>query len=264
MLSLDESALFLDLHAAPFRGWAAVLARLMTMTRAQAGAIWGAQVLARAGDAPALPEGLRRERVYTEDDLGGDIGLRALRVTGGGVVLTRAGGFRATDSALLSALAPHLAQALTLWAQAEAARGDAAQSSAVMRAAGLGWARLGPGGRVLASDAPEGAIRAGRVTGTALQVTDAQGPLALIRVPVPPPPPERIAPALGLTLAEARLACALAGGLDMPSSARALGWTIETARSYSRRIYAKTGCWGQADLVRRVWTALPSVPDSAR
>jgi DNA-binding CsgD family transcriptional regulator len=49
---------------------------------------------------------------------------------------------------------------------------------------------------------------------------------------------------------EARLALALSRGMSIAEAAGELGLTVETARTYSKRIYAKTGARGQADLVR--------------
>lgn len=49
---------------------------------------------------------------------------------------------------------------------------------------------------------------------------------------------------------EARLALALSRGMSIAEAAQALGLTIESARTYSKRIYAKTGARGQTDLVR--------------
>jgi DNA-binding CsgD family transcriptional regulator len=54
----------------------------------------------------------------------------------------------------------------------------------------------------------------------------------------------------GLSPSEARLALALCRGKGIAESARELGITAETARGYSKVIYAKTGTRGQADLVR--------------
>lgn len=51
---------------------------------------------------------------------------------------------------------------------------------------------------------------------------------------------------------EARLAAALAGGDGLAEAARRLGLTIETARNYSKRIFAKTDTHGQTDLVRLI------------
>lgn len=49
---------------------------------------------------------------------------------------------------------------------------------------------------------------------------------------------------------EARLALALSRGMSIAEAAAELGLTVESARTYSKRIYAKTGARGQADLVR--------------
>lgn len=49
---------------------------------------------------------------------------------------------------------------------------------------------------------------------------------------------------------EARLALALARGMTIAEAAGDLGLTVESARTYSKRIYAKTGARGQVDLVR--------------
>ena len=54
----------------------------------------------------------------------------------------------------------------------------------------------------------------------------------------------------GLLPSEARLALALSRGLTLTEAAADLGLTIETARNYSKKIYAKTGARGQPDLVR--------------
>jgi DNA-binding CsgD family transcriptional regulator len=49
---------------------------------------------------------------------------------------------------------------------------------------------------------------------------------------------------------EARLALALSRGMSIAEAAEELGLTVESARTYSKRIYAKTSARGQADLVR--------------
>jgi DNA-binding CsgD family transcriptional regulator len=54
----------------------------------------------------------------------------------------------------------------------------------------------------------------------------------------------------GLSRSEARLAWALCEGLSIREAADMIGLSIETARNYSKRIYAKVGASGQADLVR--------------
>lgn len=61
---------------------------------------------------------------------------------------------------------------------------------------------------------------------------------------------QQIAELFGLLPSEARLALALSRGLTIAEAAADLGLTIETARNYSKKIYAKTGARGQPDLVR--------------
>jgi DNA-binding CsgD family transcriptional regulator len=53
-----------------------------------------------------------------------------------------------------------------------------------------------------------------------------------------------------LAPSEARLALALSRGMSISEAAGELRLTVESARTYSKRIYAKTGARGQADLVR--------------
>jgi DNA-binding CsgD family transcriptional regulator len=53
-----------------------------------------------------------------------------------------------------------------------------------------------------------------------------------------------------LAPSEARLALALSRGMSITEAAGELRLTVESARTYSKRIYAKTGARGQADLVR--------------
>ena len=56
----------------------------------------------------------------------------------------------------------------------------------------------------------------------------------------------------GLSDREAALAEKLSRGETIIEAGRALRLTDETARNYSKRIYAKTGTRGQGDLVREV------------
>lgn len=60
----------------------------------------------------------------------------------------------------------------------------------------------------------------------------------------------------GLLPSEARLAWAIAQGMSIAEAADTLGLTLETARNYSKKIYAKTGARGQAELVRNVLTSV--------
>jgi DNA-binding CsgD family transcriptional regulator len=63
---------------------------------------------------------------------------------------------------------------------------------------------------------------------------------------------EQLAELFGLTNSEAKLAWAMAQGATIAEAAAECGLTVETARNYSKRIYAKTGARGQADLVRHI------------
>ena len=55
---------------------------------------------------------------------------------------------------------------------------------------------------------------------------------------------------------EARLALALSQGRSIAQAAQDMGISVHTARLYSKRIYAKTGTKGQADLVRLLLSSL--------
>ena len=60
---------------------------------------------------------------------------------------------------------------------------------------------------------------------------------------------EQLAELFGLLPSEARFALALARGLSIAEAAESLGLTLETARNYSKKVYAKMGARGQADLI---------------
>jgi DNA-binding CsgD family transcriptional regulator len=61
---------------------------------------------------------------------------------------------------------------------------------------------------------------------------------------------EQLGELFDLIPCEARLALALSRGMSIAEAACELKLTLESARTYSKRIYAKTGARGQADLVR--------------
>lgn len=67
----------------------------------------------------------------------------------------------------------------------------------------------------------------------------------------------------GLTGAESRLACVLATGRDLGDAARTLHITPESARTYLKRIFAKTNTRRQAELVRLI-LASPDLISQAR
>lgn len=65
-------------------------------------------------------------------------------------------------------------------------------------------------------------------------------------------PAEHLVRAYGLTLAEAKLAAALAGGSSLGAYADNARITIGTARWYLKQVLAKTGAHRQSELVRQV------------
>lgn len=67
----------------------------------------------------------------------------------------------------------------------------------------------------------------------------------------------------GLTETEARLADAIVGGASLEEAAQACGLTRESGRTYSKRVFAKTGTRGQPDLVRVLLTGLAGLDTSA-
>ena len=70
---------------------------------------------------------------------------------------------------------------------------------------------------------------------------------------------EQIAELFGLLPSEARLALALTRGLTIAEAADELGLTLETARNYSKRIYAKMGARGQPDLIRFILASVLAI-----
>ena len=67
---------------------------------------------------------------------------------------------------------------------------------------------------------------------------------------------EELAELFGLLPSEARLALALSRGFSIAEAAAELGITVETARGYSKKIYAKLGARGQADLIRFILASI--------
>ncbi|WP_143597915.1 helix-turn-helix transcriptional regulator [Thioclava sp. JM3] len=66
-------------------------------------------------------------------------------------------------------------------------------------------------------------------------------------------PVARVAGALDLNRSEARLAALLCDGASLREAAERLGWTLETARSTSKQIYARAGVSGQTGLLRKMF-----------
>jgi DNA-binding CsgD family transcriptional regulator len=70
---------------------------------------------------------------------------------------------------------------------------------------------------------------------------------------------EQLAELFDLSPREARLALALSRGMTLAEAAAEFRLTIETARTYSKDLYAKTGARGQSDLVRFVLRSVLAV-----
>lgn len=107
--------------------------------------------------------------------------------------------------------------------------------------------------RGFADDFGEAAEPAQEAAG--LAVDETRGALlALLPLPAPPSPQaaSRLCEVHGLPLREAQLALALADGASIAQGAQALGLSLETARNYSKRIYARLGVSGQTQLVKRI------------
>lgn len=214
--------------------------------------------------------------------------------------------FRAADSALLSALAPHVALAFGLLLEADTLRLRADMAEEALALLGVGQAAFDREGRVVSTDSvaraeleiqPSGRPRlrpreaqslniacdslAGK-SGNIRQVVRIDereakdmllrpvsnrhyalqhGAVAVGLVRQPRREQEAsavrvLAATLGLSAREAALAGSISRGRSILEGGAALQLTPETARNYSKRIYAKTGATGQADLVRMVLTGL--------
>lgn len=73
------------------------------------------------------------------------------------------------------------------------------------------------------------------------------------------PKTEIVSTLFGLTPTESRLTVMLADGCSLQQIAVELGITEQTARTYSKRIFSKTGASRQSDLVRLVLTSLANM-----
>lgn len=257
---------------------------------------WG-EAGAEQALTPDFVAGLRIGRVYGAEDLrerafgtdpllvGSDlrmIGMAAQPTPAWLLLRRRKGAFAAAESARLSAYAPHLGQALALWTQARAAEAQALHADDLARRVAVGVVRLEIGAQRLYPDSmAQMYIAEHRCDINALLRAAREQPLpalvaltpALEAVIVPGPdtpvaylrqsrgalpPPDMLAHLLAIPRAEARLAHALGEGATLAQAAARLGLSIETARNYSKRIYAATGLGGQAALMRRLWAgALP-------
>lgn len=287
MLSMQDSELLLAIARASMdrRLWPQALRLLAEQMQADAmqlylpeGGLDQAGVMAQS--LPEMLAGLRLGRVYTGEELadralsglGGVADLRAIGVSGGTWLMAtrRKGNFRAVDSMMLSTLAPHIAQALATGDAFDQIAGRVRQHERVARRLGMGLVHADSAGRVQITDdtAQDLLARAGITLGKlAPGVTDVAAGLELAVQQNPDgshsgvlretdtelPDTSVIAQALGISLAEARLARALGMGDSLAQAAARLGLSVETARAYSKQIFAKTGLRGQPDLMRKLW-----------
>jgi len=70
---------------------------------------------------------------------------------------------------------------------------------------------------------------------------------------------EQLCELFGLLPSEAKMAWAIASGRSIAEAAREMNISIETARTYSKKIYAKTGARNQAGLVRIILTSVLAI-----
>lgn len=251
----------------------------------------GAIVTHGAHPPPLPPEALQRMRylrAYSPDDMAGYPPFRALRtrVDGGCAwitVMREGGDLSASVSLLLGALAPHIAQAAAMIWAGEAARAHSAAMVELAARAGLSWVLLGPQGAVIAAhEAPAAYVQGARLRlplpaqkrvlaaldgakKTALQLPDMQallvpfqghGARAIVYFMTRKSPPNDQTHVLeslyAITPAEARFAAQLAMGHSIAQAGEALGLTAQTARHYSKQLYAKLGAAGLPDVIRTI------------
>ncbi|MFC4294723.1 helix-turn-helix transcriptional regulator [Novosphingobium tardum] len=189
--------------------------------------------------------------------------------------------FAAADSALLSAIAPHLAAALETRARIDELTLRTRIAEDALARLGIAQAALGVDGRPIVADAVMRLPRMPLAEATSAREPRLVGlggdalllrPFATAGCPLAPcatiaatRTPRRnnhaaaralLARLHGLSPREAALADALSRGEPLVAAGVALGLTPETTRNYSKRIYAKTGTTGQADLVQMVLNGL--------
>ncbi len=269
----DETALLATLHAGVHGDlpWRAFLGRLQQRCAADLASL----ILSESGAAdpmcwstpPAPSEAteitalrsLRPLRVYAFDELHhrGQSASRFGRVVkidgregwSAWIVLARsASDFTAADSSLLSALAPHIAIAMRTYVLMERQRQRLSVAEDLLQRAGIAWRSRADSDNTT-SDAPHADTLVLPHGAIVTRVQTSPGPRQI----------ECYGQLWSLTPAEARFAAAIADGKSLDEAASALSITIETARHYSKRLYAKTGARGLPDLVRLLLTSVASL-----
>lgn len=295
---VDQAELLTALHAIDETArYSAFLERLQRRTRAgealvvewHAGDGWRSHRHGRGGEEQAVPlspdglQALRPGRLYdlSELEVPGAGKLIRSATTHGDVWLgIRSGGdpaFDAADGALLAALAPHVAIASDNLARLAEAQRDLAAARAALARAGVGWSLLDRQGERAAGMPPPSSARQ---RATLAEGIASGAPIVVVgevaALPFPPGGPDAalalfrtptrtidraaaFAAVFQLTGAEARMGTELAAGASIAEAAARLGITEQTARYYTKRLYAATGARGQPDLIRLFWTSVAAL-----
>lgn len=288
---LDDSNLLVTLHSGAREPspWRAFLGRLADREAADAAHLVvadGAWVwrFASAPTALAVDDAqlrrLRPLRVYALSEVegayeGGAGFGRLMRVNGPDawsawlIVMRANGDFAAANSALLSALAPHLAVAAANWIETKRLNERVTIADDLLRRAGITWQALDGalGADTWRADTEHIAAKAKQTLrdgAVAFRCADSREVLvvaaggartvAVMRCAAEAQARQVqcLARLWSLAPSEARFAVTLAEGKNLSEAAAALGLTLETARHYSKRLYAKTGARGLPDLMRLV------------
>ncbi|KPF64626.1 hypothetical protein IP79_04225 [Porphyrobacter sp. AAP60] len=195
------------------------------------------------------------------------------------VLLAAQGTLGAADSALIAKLVPAIAIAAAQIERARLLRLRADIAEGALARLGIAQAVVGEDGAVLLADPLWQSLRPptpavteflgrpdaqcvapiGQDIAVLRALPGHQGALVAARrapAELPQGAAAVLAQAFGLSSREAALAVRISEGQSLIEAGRALHLTDETTRNYSKRIYAKTGAKGQADLVRIVLGSL--------
>jgi DNA-binding CsgD family transcriptional regulator len=214
-----------------------------------------------------------------------------------GMLLCCQGFFAAADGALLNSLGPFIAHAIRQFVEQQALAVRATAAEQILEGMGISYAVLDAEGKLLKSTGAcppvlpsparhpaftrqctelvaqrrsfSIAVSAAfsepallRPLNASPEMATAAALLAVVRSPAASSDTaagEMLRAIHGLSPREALLAWAIAQGESMLDAGARLGLTRETTRNYSKRIYAKTGTRGQADLARLCHTSLAAM-----
>ncbi len=190
---------------------------------------------------------LRAERAHAAFD-----GMAAQRLGVGWLLLGPSGRVRAASPGLAEGLAARAGLRLRADGWLDFTDDEMAQAfGRALAAAQAGDDRAGGTRSGVLVPTRDPAIR------LAIRAEDQLGDRALVawvrwQRPAGNEPPDRIAAAFGISRSEARLAARIADGMSLAEAAADLGWTIETARSTSKQLFARMGVEGQTGVVREM------------